>query len=142
MDKRTILTRYAKYCETLEILGKIPLCSQASIDDLKPSRGLMQSCYKEIKELNFQGTLIDYLCWISTLYLIDRAGSEDVVQYVKKNYPSIMEDANNLLRLFNKKPEFFLNEINSMDSIETYEVMSIMWFTAYRDHLKFVNSIS
>ena len=107
MDRKFILNRYAHYYEYLQTLGKIPLTEAVIIEHLNPSRGLLQSCYKEMKEQNFNGNLIDYLCWISVQYIIDRAGNISLAGYIRNNYDSIKEDANNLLRLVSKKPELF-----------------------------------
>lgn len=114
MDKKFILNRYAHYYEYLQTLGKMPLTQSVTIESINPNRGLLQSCYKEISTLKnemgaekFDVNLIDYLCWISSQYIIDKAGNVNLAVYVKNNYDSIREDANNLLRLASRKPELF-----------------------------------
>lgn len=114
MDKKFVLNRYAHYYEYLQTIGKMPLTQSVTIESINPNRGLLQSCYKEIgvlkKEIGaskFDVNLIDYLCWISAQYIIDRAGNTNLAEYLKNNYDTIKEDSNNLLRLASKKPEFF-----------------------------------
>ena len=133
MDKKFILNRYAHYYEYLQALGKMPLTQSVTIESINPNRGLLQSCYKEIgalkKEIGvskFDVNLIDYLCWISTQYIIDKAGNANLAEYVKNNYDSIKEDANNLLRLASKKPELF------DDSRE----LVLMWHDNYVNEIK------
>lgn len=74
----------------------------------------------------FDVNLIDYLCWISTQYIIDKAGNINLAVYVKNNYDSIREDANNLLRLASRKPELF------DDSRE----LILMWHDNYMKEIK------
>lgn len=133
MDKKFILNRYAHYYEYLRTLGKIPLNQSVTIESINPNRGLLQSCYKEISTLKnemgagkFDVNLIDYLCWISTQYIIDKAGNINLAVYVKNNYDSIREDANNLLRLASRKPELF------DDSRE----LILMWHDNYMKEIK------
>ena len=130
MDRRTIIARYSYYYDILQKMGSYPLSSDVTImggaggEGLNPSRGVIQSAYKEIKKYNFKGNLIDYLCWVSTLYLVDMAQRslssiekreyyQDLyTHYIIENYRSFTYDANNLLRLFIKKPLYFFNQIH------------------------------
>ena len=133
MDRKYILNRYAHYYEYLQALGKIPLTVTAVIEHLKPNRGLLQSCYKEMREQEFNGNLIDYLCWISSQYLLDMAQRSipdgRYMAYLKNNYGSIKEDANNLLRLASKRPELFV------DWGDTKEIL-MMWHDNYMNEIK------
>ena len=126
MDKKYLMNRYAHYYDYLQTLGKIPLTTTAVIEHLNPSRGLLQSCYKEIKEQKFNGNLIEYLCWISSLYLIDRAGNEDIAEYLSNNFESLKEDANNLLRLCSRRPELFGGS----------KELLLMWLKNYMNEIK------
>jgi hypothetical protein len=133
MERKYILNRYAHYYEYLQILGKIPLTMTVVIEHLNPNRGLLQSCYKEIKEQNFNGNLIDYLCWISAQYLLDMAQKSipdgRYIEYLKNNYASIKEDANNLLRLANKRPELFIEWGDTRNLL-------MMWHDNYMNEIK------
>lgn len=106
-----LLVKYVHYHEYLEKLGSFPLNANIVIENLNPSRGLLQSCYKEIKEFKkkgyFDGNLIEYLCWISALNLKILARGEDLAEFIKKFYKYKEEDSRNTLRLAARKPELF-----------------------------------
>jgi len=137
MDRKTIIEKYSYYYDILQKLGGYPLSSEVTImggeggERLNPSRGVIQAAYKEIKKYKFNGNLIDYLCWISTLYLLDMAkrnvsADKDpkayyaklYSRYIVRNYKSFTYDANNLLRLFIKKPAYYFNWIHEDENIK------------------------
>lgn len=64
------MERYSCYIDEMRKLGEFPLWKNVKIDDLNPSRGAVQRAYKEIKEEKFEGSLIDYICWVSMLIIV------------------------------------------------------------------------
>lgn len=166
METKDILTKYAYYYEYLQRLGNLVLDSDVTIEHLHLSRGKIQAAYKEIKEYEFNGTIIDYLCWISTLHILNIAHqnvftktmSRKYAEYVISNYTSFIPDANNLLRLFIKKPKLFFEwiysqdkenkivhkivlpmeyedyEVEFFDDVNAYTLLSSFWFILYREN--------
>ncbi len=70
METKIVLERYARYYDYLKKLGGYPLSESPTIEELGLTKGYIQSCYKEIKEVGFEGNLVDYLCLISTEFIL------------------------------------------------------------------------
>ena len=121
MDRLSVLDRYSHYNKYLQKLGKFPMNKSITIEHLSPSSGLLQSGYKEMKKFKFHRNLIDYLCWISMLYILNTAKNSmpknshttKYAEYIVNNYDMFREDANNTLRLFNKNPDLLFNWIHN-----------------------------
>lgn len=127
MDEKTIHERYGRYYEVLRGLSEFPLLEIPTIDKLlpsKPLKALMQSAYREIKEVDFNGGLIDFFSWISTahvIYILKQSVSIDAPQTewvwaIISNYEKNREDTRNLMRLFNRSMYFYVylnNEIRN-----------------------------
>lgn len=124
MDTKDILTKYAYYYEYLKRLGNYTPDSDVTIENLRLSRGAIQAAYKEIKEYEFKDTIIDYLCWISTLHVLNiahhniknRNSSRKYAEYIIEEFDPLKSDVLNLLRLFHRKPEYFFDWIYSQDT--------------------------
>ncbi len=144
MKRVDILKKYAHYYDYLQKLGSIPLCKTPTIEDLQPTSGVIQAAYKDIKKYKFDGNLIDYLCWISTLFLIENVEGEDIETFIKacNIRPSfkLYSESRNLLRLANKRPEYFLSAINATDdyekAYETFASMMCLWYMNYMADLE------
>jgi hypothetical protein len=80
MDKRKALERYLYYEIALNNLGNMPLFINPTIDELNIPKSMVQTAYRDIKEIKFQGGVIDYLCFISNNYVLIQW--EDRVKYV------------------------------------------------------------
>lgn len=122
METKTVLERYARYYNFLQQLGGFPFSENPIIDDLELSKGVIQSGYKEMKEINFEGNLIDYLCYVSTCYIVNEVKkilTKDIdfntaCHYiVEKAFKHDPADTNNLLRLAVKNPGYLYNLIGS-----------------------------
>lgn len=62
--------RYGTYLEAIEKISKIPTMKPLKLKDLKLSRSVEQRAQREMKELNFEGSIVDYICWIDLLYYV------------------------------------------------------------------------
>ena len=80
MEENILYKRMAKYKEYLNKLGEYSLSYSPSIKELNLSKGAIRSCYKEIEEEGIKGSLLDYLCWLSTEWISFRWG-EDLKAY-------------------------------------------------------------
>lgn len=70
MEYHELIGLHGKYYQHMQKLGRIPLSQSPTIDELDLNKGAIRSCYKEMKEINFQGTLIDYLCYVVLLFIL------------------------------------------------------------------------
>ena len=62
-----LIKRYGKYLDIIEKLMKYPFDKiPTTIKELEIPSGLYQSAFKEMKEMNFDGAIVDYLCFITT----------------------------------------------------------------------------
>lgn len=71
MKPKTAEQKYEYFKAVLDKLKEYPLIKNPKIDDLKPPRGVMQAAYKEMYKIDFEGTLIDYLCWVYLVYYLE-----------------------------------------------------------------------
>jgi hypothetical protein len=116
METKDILRRYSYYYDYLQVIGKRELREDITIEETGLSRGAIQAGYKEMKAAGFQGNLVYYLCYISTVYLID-VGLKNSTSAIKTatnildNYPLYKSDTVNLCRLFRENPEFLIDDI-------------------------------
>lgn len=133
MDK--ILSQFAYYSDYLMKLGSFDLSKQITIADFgisSEAKAIFQKCYRDIKKEKFKGTSIDYLCFVSSNYIIylwDKESGitrKNDISYIqfgndKDEQKQLMslrlinflvicnknkELARNMVRLFNINPEF------------------------------------
>lgn len=109
MEKSIILEKHGYYFETAERIASFKLVKPITLEELKASRGVIQRVYKEIKDEKFEGTLVDYICWISTLYLFDflkRAEIKEQKKFYESIKPTFDVEIKNLTRLLIKDESF------------------------------------
>ncbi len=132
MEEKILLKRYAYYYDILQKLGEFPLSKTPTIEELQPSRGVVQAGYKEIKEIDFEGNLIDYLCYISTCYWVHLK-----IKLGMHHPDPKMDDCiyKNFMRLFVKNPKYYFNLVSPKEkpTKEDYyrEVIGYTQFSAY-----------
>jgi hypothetical protein len=76
MKERDILKAYVFYYEALQSLAEFPINKLPTIEQLKLSRGVMQRGYREINDKKLDLTLVEYLCFISTKYVLNEICSQ------------------------------------------------------------------
>jgi len=164
MDSKIILKKYAYYYDYLQKMGKINMGENVTIEDLDLSRGAVQAGYKEMKEMKFEGHFVYYLCYISTLFLINVASknSSSALQTainIIDNYPNYKEDTTNLLRLFMRNPYILLHILAEkyydkeknynddysdkvyIDEFKIFVLLSSSWYKLFPDNATFENKI-
>lgn len=110
MKEKTTLQKYNYYKDVLDKIADFPINKIPIIKDLNLSRGVIQAAYKEMYKIDFVGTIIDYLCWISTLYILEKTKedykSETFETYIRyiRNKNRDTKDYRNLLRFYSKSP--------------------------------------
>lgn len=138
METKDILRRYADHYDAIKRIGSYPINKQiqlSDLGDLKEMKAETQRSYNDMKKDKLDLSVIDYLCLISTLFLISNASKtcknpKEYIKYVIDNYASHKEEANNLLRLFNKSPEYLFSLIKT-NNTELYKEMAGFWFNLY-----------
>lgn len=111
-----VFERYGRYYDIIQALGNLPILETPELKKLEISTALKQSAYKEIKETNFPGSLVEYLYWISTKYVLNSIRKElqpeasltDWAIAIIDNYDKYKPDVRNLLRLFNCHRLFYV----------------------------------
>ena len=115
MENKDVLKKYGKYADILDRVGKLPLWKTPTLDDMRLSKAEIQMTYRELKGEGFHGTVLDYLCTVSTDFLVwmakNRSG-EKVARFIIDNYPEYETDTVNFLRLLFKKPWHFTDKLN------------------------------
>lgn len=122
-EEKTLHEKYGYYEHVLKRIGTFPLAYNLTIEKLKLSRGIIQAAYKEMYGLRFKGTIIDYLCYVSTLYLIEVAKKSSdksikTAQTIINDYSLHKKDTINLFRLFHVNPSIVLDNIVSVDEYQ------------------------
>jgi hypothetical protein len=70
VETKKILERYAYFYDALGKLGCFPLSVSPTIEELGIRKSMVQAAYRDMGELNFEDGVINYLCFISTNYIL------------------------------------------------------------------------
>lgn len=135
MEKKEILFRYASHYDAIKKIGEYPLGASlqlSDLGDLKEMKAITQKCYKEISRDRETGiilediSVIDYLCRISTLYLIELYKEKGVALAVAivRGYFENSEETKNLLRYFIKNPFFILT---GNEDMKCFQIIGGFW---------------
>lgn len=133
MDAKTVMSRYGKYAEMLEKLGKIALWINPTIEQMGLTRQEIQVIYRDLKKEEDIG-IVEFLCRISTDFLIWNARSEDAVEvadFILQNSAKYETDTLNLLRLMLKDPYYFLKDLSG-DHKQAIIKLFEVWFEYHR----------
>ena len=111
METIELLKKYTKFYNNLKKLGDYPLEEVPMLKKIGINPSLLQSCYQDIKELKnndvepkFRGNILDYLCWISTNYILMEWEKrlDEGLDWFKTVCGTDIEMAKNMVRLFFK----------------------------------------
>lgn len=136
METKDIIRRYAEHYDAIKRIGSYPLFQQLQLSDLgndREMKAVAQKCYNDMKKDGFELSVIDYLCLISTLFLLRDLPvktDKDYVRYIIENYKNAKEETTNLLRLFNRKPEYLFGLLKTTN-VELYKELAGFWFNLY-----------
>jgi hypothetical protein len=106
MDRKTIFESYGKYYDAIQSLSSFSVLEVPTVDKVFNNRSLVQSVYRDMKEIGFPGTALDYLSWLSMAFLIDSIKKEipkdatvlDWTLAIIENYEKHKADCRNLWR--------------------------------------------
>lgn len=142
MEKKDFLKKYAYYSEIIRNIGEIPLKKNITLSrDTGISKKEIQMAYNDIEKYNFEGSILDYLCWLSTLQIVYHAlqgvgkkgpsfnlkieacflnanltGEEEILTlhnafFLATEAPQNEVNKKNMLRLWAKNPEVLFNSM-------------------------------
>lgn len=150
MDAGKIIEKYGVYYHPIRKLADFPLTHAVTIEELTVPRALIQRAYKEIKKEEFDSTLIDYFCYVSTQFVIIGAKeamddklarkTDDTEQLIAEISAVLTLEASkhnviNLLRLHRKNPFYFQEAfINCFDEDEHREIEARLLMSAMLDY--------
>jgi hypothetical protein len=143
MTHKEVLKKYAYYYSVLQNIGSIPLQNDIVLaTDTGVDRKEIQMAYNDIKKFKFKGSIMDYLLWLSSAFLVYEA-KKDIKSFEKGHIPKMAlaffdevcaknkADDMNMLRLFNKNPDYLLTlfeEIFFEEKFEPFDVVEAYTF--------------
>jgi hypothetical protein len=65
-NEKLIMGRIAYFFDTLKRLSKFPLNHEPKLEEVESNKSIIQAAYRDMKSLKFEGSVVDYLCWLST----------------------------------------------------------------------------
>lgn len=72
MDRQTIFRKCATYYHVIEKISGESLLIVPAVEKVFSSKSLMQKAYAEVREMKFDGRVIDFIAWISMAFMVDR----------------------------------------------------------------------
>lgn len=156
MRKKSIKLIYAFLEEAIKKVGGYPLNQSLKIPDLGDTsemKAAVQLCYRGMERENLKVSIIDYLCIVSTLYLLniternlkisrEEIRSIDFVELMLMHYATHQEETKNFLRYFVKNPSFFLSKITSAtketeeENLKCFQIISSVWYLIMTEERK------
>jgi hypothetical protein len=132
MERKKVLERYAYFFNAINNLGMMSLVHTPTIDELNLPKSMVQTAYRDMKEFEFPGGVIDYLCYLSTLTVLYNCGNEKKSAFFNKvklftklegaffqkiinlfiEITTNVIDGKNLVRLFNKNPQYLIDSFH------------------------------
>ncbi len=137
MDIKSILQKYSRYYDILLILGKVSLEQKPSIKELKIKRALLGTIYTEKAVISDNLTVIDYLCWISTQFILFNLQYTNDIKAACKTHK---EDCQNMLRLFWTNPQYILNDEKIENPRKVYDIITDIRYQQFLTEKKEVNN--
>lgn len=135
MDKQKILADYARYYTPLQLMGRIHISKTPTIEELQVTKAQMQSGYKDMKAMEFEGGFVDFLCLVSMRFVLADAKSEkldEVVDYILETWEKIPAETFNLLRILMKYPMYFFNELGAKPDKNAFTRLAGLYFEIYQ----------
>lgn len=152
MESKKLLERYAYFYNEINKLSGIDLEKEPDLGGIEISKTAIQMAYRDIKAENFEGGIIDYLCFLSTEMFL-RNWHLDCVSGTYKNFTNKEKFINhifitgdgirNVLRLVFKNPKYFfesrfytkikgLKQHDKIDDLDIFQVLMEHRFTLYQ----------
>lgn len=76
MDRKTIFEMYGKYYDPIHTLASVPFLDSPTVDKVFKNKSLIQSAYRDMKDIGFRGSAVEFIGWLSLVYLVDALKKE------------------------------------------------------------------
>jgi len=143
MKFKGVVESYLRFEGVISRLGKLSLDDKVIFEKLEPSKGDVQAIYKQIKGIGFKGSAIDYLCYISMLFIqinwlysvevITHRKIKDIVHlsnyefklrfFMQELFEACLRDesnARNMYRVFYKNPMLFFESVPFQEFLSAF----------------------
>ena len=71
MESGKIYERHTRFQEALTKLATFPLSENPTLAELRLSKAIIQASYRDMKNEDFKGSLVDFWAYVSMLYLLE-----------------------------------------------------------------------
>ncbi len=71
MERKLIHEMYGRYYNVIQAVASTPILEDPTVDKAFANKSLVQSAYKDKDKINFRGTVIEFIEWLSMVYLVD-----------------------------------------------------------------------
>lgn len=126
MEKDEVMPRHGKHYKAIQTIGSYPLVKELLLKDLgneEEMKKVVQACYYEMKKDKLEElSVIDYLCMISTSYLLYQTKND--YRKIIDRYAMEPEEVRNFLRFFMKYPYMVLPKYNEAD----FKEIAVFWY--------------
>lgn len=119
MEEGKLFERYGYFSKQLKLLNNFNFHINPTLDELLLTKSMVQTAYRDMKEIKFDGTVVDYLCFIASEFFLRDWKISCENTFKEKNTEKLLEILNNkcreseaaknMLRLFLKDPAYFFN---------------------------------
>ena len=113
MDRKSLFELYGKYYDPIQSLASLGIFEIPTVDKVFSNKSQLQSVYRDMKDMKFRGTAIEYIAWLSTVHLIDSLRGEvegaDILDWALAaidNYHKHKADTKNFWRNWAYYPHF------------------------------------
>lgn len=136
----TVEELYAKLVKPITTLGNYPLSETVEIRDMDIPREELLLMYNHIKRIDFDGNMVDFLCWVSTQVVAKNMkgapGPRATISEIFSNSMALNPYVTtNALRLFIRNPNYLLDALEIKDlstrrktAVKLYEQWYILFF--------------
>jgi len=116
MSEKIIFGLYGRYYDVLKKLSSFPILEFPTVKNVfEKNESLVQMGYRDMKLVGFAGTLVEFLCWIDMIFLVNNLkkniGEEntmvDWALAILDNYEKYVDDTRNFLRFFEHSTELY-----------------------------------
>lgn len=129
-DEESIISCHAFYHSQIQRISTLPLEESLCWSDARIEREHIQRCFRQIKLSGFNGSVVDYICYVGMAYAIwrsDKTVPAEVAEFWRDNQKDRME-IRAALRLFRKFPGYFYGLLNAKWDEKSSAILDRLWY--------------
>ena len=102
MDKQRVLKLWGQLGEAVTAIGSVPIRRSVDMSKLGIPRKVMVAAYREKDREKFEGSLEEFLCWLSFTYIsvLSEASDRSIMDFLEEKHENYLHDARNCIRLW------------------------------------------